>query len=82
MNVKTGMHLMAWTGNLEKSLTSYFEKAKVAGFNGVEIPIIDSMKLDSKIIKSPRKDLEKFDLKCTCGGGFKVSLGRGRNKDE
>ncbi|TET12435.1 sugar phosphate isomerase/epimerase [Candidatus Aerophobetes bacterium] len=126
MKVKIGIHLMVWTANLQENLTSYFEEAKVAGFDGVEIPIIDPMKLDFKIVKSLREALEKFDLECTCGGGlgrepsliheninarkrgkeylkryvdicsdlssnflagvlyggFEVSLGRGRNKDE
>ncbi len=50
MKVKIGIHLMVWTANLKENLANYFEKAKVTGFEGVEIPIINLMEANLKTI--------------------------------
>lgn len=67
---KVGVHLLVWTINLEENLAGYFEKAKSAGADGVEVPVMSPMKLDFKTAKKIGQGLEKFGLQCTCGGGL------------
>jgi len=76
MKIKIGVHLGVWTRNLKENLASYFEKAKLIGYDGIEIPVASFTNLNFKIIKDIGRDLEKFDLKCTCGGalGRELSL--------
>ncbi|MCD6318506.1 sugar phosphate isomerase/epimerase [Candidatus Aerophobetes bacterium] len=67
---KAGVHLLVWTINLEENLAGYFEKAKLAGADGIEIPVMNPMELDFKITQKIARNLERFGLECTCGGGL------------
>ncbi len=72
---KVGAHLMIWTSKLDEDAIKIFNRVKEIGFDGVEIPLMDAMKIEFKLVKGMQRELEKMELACTCGGG----LGKGKN---
>jgi len=78
---KVGAHLMIWTSKLNEDTIKVFNKVREMGFDGVEVPLVDPMKIEFKLIEKMRKELERINLECTCAGG----LGKNENlidKDE
>ncbi len=75
MAVKTGAHLLIWISRLNEDALKIFHKIKDMGFGGVEIPLINPMEIEFKLIERMRKELEKINLTCTCSGG----LGKNEN---
>jgi len=81
MAVKTGAHLFIWTSRLNEDTLKVFHKVKEMGFDGVEIPLVNPMEIELKLIEQMRNELEKINLAYTCCAG----LGKNENlidKDE
>jgi len=72
---KVGAHLLIWTSRLDEDTIGIFHEVKEMGFDGVEIPLINPMEIEFKLVEKMKKELEKIDLGCTCGGG----LGKNEN---
>ncbi len=72
---KVGAHLFIWTSSLHKNIFEVFRKIKEMGFDGVEIPLVNPMEIEFKLVNKMRNELEKIGLECTCGGG----LGKNEN---
>ncbi len=72
---KVGAHLLIWTSRLSEDTIEIFHKIKEIGFDGVEIPLVNPMEIEFKLVEKMKKELEKINLECTCCGG----LGKGEN---
>lgn len=72
---KVGAHLLIWTSTLNEDTVKIFHKVKEMGFDGVEIPLINAMEIEFKLIEKLRNELEKINLECTCCAG----LGKNEN---
>jgi len=72
---KVGAHVMIWTSNLKEDAIKVFNKVKEMGFDGVEIPLVNPMEIEFKLVQKMRTELERINLECTCGGG----LGKNEN---
>jgi len=72
---KVGAHLLIWTSRLNEDTIGIFHKVKEMGFDGVEIPLVNPMEIEFKLVEKMKKELGKINLECTCGGG----LGKNEN---
>jgi len=72
---KVGAHLLIWTCELNEDTVKIFHKVKEMGFDGIEIPLINPMEIEFKLVEKLKKELDKVNLMCTCCAG----LGKSEN---
>lgn len=65
-----GIHVSYWQALWSDALPPLFARAKTAGFDGVEIPLLDPASLD---ITAIAEALQEQNLRCTCGTGLNRS---------
>ncbi len=67
MTHKIGIHLSYWQESWSDPLVPLFQRAKTAGFDLVELPLLAPLQMDFHAL---RKALDAHDLSASCGTGL------------